>query len=78
MFDRLFDVLWYSKSKDKSRHTATALKNNEYGLTLTDSFRVHQRRGGWWQCLNLLETEMIVSLEAVSDLHWKNVVRNEN
>ena len=28
--------------------------------------------------LNLLETEMVVSLEAVSDLHWKNVARNEN
>ena len=28
--------------------------------------------------LNLLETEMVVSLEAVSDLHWKKVARNKN
>ena len=34
---------------------------------------VQWRRGGWRQCLTLLELRWIYSLKSVSDLNWKNI-----
>ena len=48
---------YFSKDVDRKWHPLKP--------TQTESCRVHQRRGGWWQCLTFVGTEIDFIMNAV-------------